>query len=137
MKTRTLLLLSLGCALAILGAGLGLFWQLGGTSAVTPAVPVGESVSVGDLDVTVLGATSSDGRIEVTAEIGGVDDSIITDGIIVIAAGTTYPVVNNDCDPATVALRVCSLMFAVPESDQVVMSIRRGEEQVRWALSLD
>lgn len=137
VKTRTLLLLSLGCALAILGAGIGLLWQLGGDQSVSPVHTVGETVTVGDLDVTVLKVDASGGQIEVTAEIGGTDDRTVTDGIILIVAGAPHTVVNDDCNPATSAKRVCALVFAASASDQVVMSIRRGEEQARWALSPD
>ena len=56
MKTRTLLLLSVGVGLVILLAGGVLLLQLANETAAVEPADVGELVRVGDVDVTVLAA---------------------------------------------------------------------------------
>jgi len=60
MKTRTLLLLSVGVGLMILLAGGVLLLQLATESAAVEPADLGESVRVGDVDITVFGGDESD-----------------------------------------------------------------------------
>ena len=78
MKTRTLLLLSVGVGLAILLAGGVFLFQLSTESAAVEPALIGEPVSVGDVELTVLDKTESAALLAIDVEIGGVDD---TDGI--------------------------------------------------------
>ncbi|MEC8486290.1 MAG: hypothetical protein VXY65_04440, partial [Actinomycetota bacterium] len=57
MKTRTLLLLSLGCAIVILAAGIGLFVRLGTNDVTAAPSEFGDRVEVGDLQVVVSSAS--------------------------------------------------------------------------------
>ncbi|NBT28728.1 MAG: hypothetical protein EBT18_04445, partial [Gammaproteobacteria bacterium] len=66
MKTRTLLLLSLACAVAILGAGVGLMWRLGGSTDAEPTAPIGQMVTVGDLEIQVSSATLTPVTLSIT-----------------------------------------------------------------------
>ena len=75
MKTRTLLLLSVGVGLMILLAGGVLLLQLANESAAVEPAEVGESVEVGDVDVVVLGAQEG-ATFAVDVELGGVDDDL-------------------------------------------------------------
>ncbi len=67
MKTRTLLLLSVGTALMILMAGGVLLFQLSGQEVASQATPFGEEATVGDARVTVLDTEllrRHDGRLD-------------------------------------------------------------------------
>ncbi|NCW48099.1 MAG: hypothetical protein EBV88_01290 [Actinobacteria bacterium] len=63
MRTRTLLLLSLGCLIAISAAGVAFLIRLAGDEGPEPARSVGVAESVGDLSVTVLDASEVDGSL--------------------------------------------------------------------------
>ena len=76
MKTRTLLLLSVGVGLMILLAGGVLLLQLSNDSAAVEPAEVGDAVQVGDVDIVVLGAQDAGGIFSVDVELGGVDDDI-------------------------------------------------------------
>ena len=69
MKTRTLLLLALGCGLAILLAGGVLLVQLAGQDDPEPPVALGVEVSVGDMRVTVLSAAEQSETQTLTVEL--------------------------------------------------------------------
>jgi hypothetical protein len=138
MKTRTLLLLSVGVGLMILLAGGVLLLQLSTESAAVEPADVGESVQVGDVDVVVLGA-QDDGRIfSVDVELGGVDDDISS---FSLATGDRRldPLtaeVGGRCVGMTVAEQRCRIEFDVSASDASnrVLVLRRGDEQRNWVL---
>lgn len=141
MKTRTLLVLSVVTALAILVAGGVLLLQLSsGTSAVETS-RLGEDVRVGDAHVVVHGATQDDaGVLAVDVEIGGVDDG---DGIaafrLFTGDRTLAPLAGSPADRCvgiTIAPQRCAIVFDVSsaESSSRVLVVRRGDEQRRWDL---
>ena len=74
MKTRTLLLLSVGTALMILVAGGVLLFQLSSQDATTEATPLGTAVQVGDAEITVFDSSVEGSLLRVDVEIGGVVD---------------------------------------------------------------
>ena len=84
MKTRTLLLLSVGTALAILLAGGVLLFQLSNEQNTVDAIRIGSEVRVGDVsivvhDVSVVealggGQTPDMKTLGVDVTIGGIDD---------------------------------------------------------------
>jgi hypothetical protein len=141
MKTRTLLLLSVGTALAILVAGGVFLLQLTNQDEPAAVASVGETVSVGDATVTVLDVDEAEGVLAVGLEIGGVDD---VDGV------DTFRLVTGDqrlaplsagaegrCVAITVAPRVCRLDFDVSavETSSRVLVMRRGDQQTNWRLT--
>ena len=80
MRTRTLLLLSVSCGLAILLAGLFLLLRIDRTGPTAERLAIGDTARAGDLRVTVLAADESDGFMRVAVRIGGVvDDSVADD----------------------------------------------------------
>lgn len=141
MRTRTLLLLSVGTALTILLAG-GIFLvQLAAQDDEVPVVDVGEATSVGDAEVVVLAAEESDGVLAVDVEIGGVDDS---DGIdsfrLVTGDKRLEPIAapaEGRCGAIVVEVVRCRVDFDVSavESPSRVLVMRRGDQQVNWRLS--
>lgn len=140
MKTRTLLLLSVGTALMILLAGGALLFQLSSQESSTAATPFGETVRTGDAEVTVLGADQSGDTLTVSIEIGGVDDA---DGIdsfrLVTGDRRLAPLARSGedrCGGITTETRRCLVEFDVGASDgsSRVLVMRRGEDQSTWRL---
>lgn len=138
MKTRTLLLLSVGVALMILLAGGVLLLQLANESAAVEPAEVGESVGVGDVEVTVFGAEDSGTVFSVDVEVGGVDDDIDS---FSLATGDNRlePVsaaADGRCTEITVAEQRCRIEFDVSASDgsNRVLVLRRGDDQRNWVL---
>lgn len=141
MKTRTLLLLSVGTALMILLAGGVLLFQLSGQETTSRATPFGEEAAVGDARVTVLDTELSGETLIVSMEIGGVDD---VDGIdsfrLVTGDRQLAPLAmagGDRCDGITEESTRCRVEFDVGEADGTsrVLIMRRGEEQTTWRLA--
>ena len=141
MKTRTLLLLALACGLAIMLAGAVFLFQLAGQDDVSEAIPIGESVQVGDLTIEVEAADESDGVLSVGIRVGGVDDPDGAAGFRLIASGRPIAPTDTDapdaCAATTVDESVCVVRFDVSTADgsSRVLFYERGEEQARWVLS--
>lgn len=136
MKTRTLLLLSLACGIAILVAGGLALWRLS-NAETTPPVALGDVAMVGDMSVIVTDSVEEGRALAVSLEMGGIDDPQPTDGFRLIASGRQLPVADTTCAPATVEVRSCTLSFDLSEIDGVsrVLVYRRGEDQARWVLA--
>lgn len=139
MKTRTLLLLSVGTALAILLAGGVLLFQLsGGPSTVEPSV-VGERVAVGDLDIVVEGSSETADFFSVDVRLGGVDDGV--DSIrLVTGDGRLEPVVipaDGRCTRIERTEQSCRLDFGLDgvSSSNRTLVVRRGDDQATWDLA--
>lgn len=140
MKTRTLLLLSVVMALAILMAGGVLLVQLANEQSAVEPTPLGEATDVGDVTVTVFSAGDDGPLHAVSIEIGGVDD---IDGI------ESFRLVTGDqnltpeaaplagrCTEISVAVQQCRLEFDVSEveSSSRFLVMRRGDQQRNWLL---
>lgn len=141
MRTRTLLLLSVGTALLILVAGGVLLFQLSNQETTTVATPIGEQVAVGDASITVVDVDETGGLLRVIIEIGGVDDP---DGIdnfrLVTGDRRLAPLAapeDGRCGALTVEPQQCAIDFDVSASAGTsrVLVARRGEEQATWRLS--
>jgi hypothetical protein len=142
MRTRTLLLLSVATALAILLAGGVLLIQLAGQQEALEASAIGETVRVGDAAVTVHGARADGDRYLVDVELGGVDDLDGTDGFRLVTGGdgparTLAPLTAPEpgrCTAITVEPQRCVLEFDVSraETDSRVLVLDRGEDRATW-----
>ena len=137
MKTRTLLLLALGCGLAILLAGGVLLVMLAGQDDPRPPVAIGVDSEIGDLHVTVLSAAAQSEAQTLTVELqlGGVNDPDAAAGFELIASGRPIPPSDaSTCVMATEEPRRCTLVFDVSTADgeSRVLRYRRGDEQARW-----
>jgi hypothetical protein len=139
MKTRTLLLLSVGVGLMILLAGGVLLLQLSTESAAVEPAAVGEVVRVGDVDVTVFGFDEADLVFAVDAEIGGVDDDLSS---FSLATGDDRlePLVTagpGRCVAITEDERRCLIEFDVSDAagSNRVLVLRRGDDQRNWLLA--
>jgi hypothetical protein len=137
MKTRTLLLLSVGVGLMILLAGGVLLLQLANESAAVEPAEIGEAVEVGDVDVVVFGAAEG-ATFAVDVELGGVDDDL---SAFSLATGDRrlQPLTTDAdgrCTEITVAEQRCRIEFDVSAADgsNRVLVLRRGDEQRNWVL---
>lgn len=138
MKTRTLLLLSVGVGLMILLAGGVLLLQLSSESAAVEPAELGDTVRVGDVDVTVFGALESSTLFAVDVEVGGVGDDIDSFSLATGDKRLEPVAANSDgrCTEITVADQRCRIEFDVTASDgsNRVLVLRRGDDQRNWVL---
>lgn len=139
MKTRTLLLLSVGVGLAILLAG-GLFlFQLSSENPAVEPAAIGESVSVGDVDLTVLDTTEGAALLSIDVDLGGVDDSVDSFRLITGDRRLEPLTAPSDgrCIEITVEAQRCRIEFDISGADgsSRVLVLRRGDEQRNWVLS--
>ena len=141
MKTRTLLLLAVGTALMILLAGGVLAVQLSGQERAAAPNGIGDLVTVGDVQVTVLAVEDLGNLLSVSVELGGIDDA---DGIdsfrLVTGDQRLSPVAapaDGRCATLTLSLQRCRIDFdtASTEGSTRIMVLRRGEDQATWRLS--
>ena len=139
MKTRTLLLLSVGVALAILLAGGVFLFQLSNETAAVEPAEIGETVTVGDVDVRVLGFDETAALLGVDVEVGGVDDDV--DSFVLVTGDRRLEPLTASaprrCDGITESTQQCRLEFDVSAADgsSRVLVLRRGDDQRNWVLS--
>ncbi len=140
MKTRTLLLLSVGTALMILLAGGALLFQLSNQESTTEATSLGSATTIGDVDVTVVSADVDGERLVVSVEIGGVNDNDGIDSFRLVTGDQRLEAIaaraDGRCDSISVAARACTIEFDISASEGTsrVLVLRRGEEQATWRL---
>ncbi|MGA0218856.1 MAG: hypothetical protein ACO3LO_09245, partial [Ilumatobacteraceae bacterium] len=111
MKTRTLLLLSLGCAVAILGAGIGLVFRLGASGETSAPVEFGVRAEVGDLSVVVLDAERIGTQQHIELSLSGVDDDAVSDSFVVISGGEQIEAEANACASSAELTQFCEVEF--------------------------
>jgi hypothetical protein len=138
VKTRTLLLLAVGCGLAILVAGVVFLLQLAAEDEPV-FLGVGGSALVGDLTVTVDGYDETPDAAVVTVTMSGVDDP---DGIdsfhLTVPQNRLSPSGDavDGCRELTVAEQTCTLTFALADvaGGSRVFEVERGDSQALWEL---
>jgi hypothetical protein len=140
MKTRTLLLLAVGCGIAILVAGMFVLLRLDHQSTSAP-LGIGQQGVAGDARVTVEGARVVDGDLLVTVQLGGVDDPTGVKGFSLIAPNRRVPAGPDQnradrCHGFTVASHTCVLSFPTAGLEGTVRQLvfERATEKVRWNL---
>ncbi|CAN5721230.1 hypothetical protein BH18ACT2_BH18ACT2_17640 [soil metagenome] len=142
MRTRTLLVLAVGCGLIILVAGVVQLLRLAGQEDSVRAVAVGVPATIGDLTITVEGFEEDAGQALVVLELGGIDDGDGADDFRLVVPGSSLPstaIADAElpaCVATTIEAQRCVLTFdvnAVDGSSRVLL-YRRGDERVRWDL---
>lgn len=138
MKTRTLLLLAVGCGLAILAAGVVFLLQLAGESD-PELLGVGDTAKVGDLVVGVVAYDESATAAVVTVRLAGVDDADGVDSFhLVVPEHRLSPSGSaaDACEELTVAEQTCTLTFALDDvaGGSRVLLAERGDDTARWEL---
>lgn len=123
--------------MAILLAGAVLLLQISDADPASPPVSFGQTVMVGDMEVTVQSAVSQGSTLEIAVVLAGVDDPDPSSDFGLVAGGRSYAVSTTDCDPSEVAGRACTLVFDLStltvESAPVLVA-ERGESRTRWVL---
>lgn len=142
MKTRTLLLLSVGTALAILLAGGVLLVQLTRSESVSPPVPFGEVAQIGDVEVVVVDTRREGDVLRVDVRLGGLDDA---DGIdsfsLVVPERVLRPLppagVGDRCATIRIDVERCFIDFDVSSAagSSRILLLRRGDAQATWRLA--
>src|SRR6187549_2434032 len=124
MRTRTLLLLAIGCGLAILLAGGIWLFRLVDAPEATAPLRIGESGQAGDLVATVDSVHEQGGVVVVEMSLSGVDDPDVLDGFrLSVLEGLLQPESQRSnpselppCRAVTVEEHSCTLTFDVGES---------------------
>ena len=141
MKTRNLILLSIGCGLLILLAGGFKLFQVATDRTEVPVNVLGASALIGDMTVNVLAISTSADGIAVEIEMSGVpgdavvaDWRLLGDGKVLEPSGS---VANGACNSAMMVPVLgdtvrCTLRFAAVEAVQAVAYTRAGEQR-QWA----
>jgi hypothetical protein len=140
VRTRTLLLLAVGCGLAILLAGGFQLLRVANQDDPPRAAAIGEAVRVGDMQVVVEGVAERGGSVLVDIELGGVADPDGADAFrLVVPAGALEadPTAGNHCGATTSRTEPCTLAFRLADDagSTRVLLYQRGDERVRWDLS--
>jgi hypothetical protein len=148
MKTRTLLLLAVGTALAILLAGGVLLFQLSNDQNTVDTSDLGRVVEVGDASITVNDTVIADAGtaaagsqvLGVAVELGGVDDPDGLDSFRLVTGDRSLTPIaapsEGRCTAITVDVVSCRLDFDVSgtATSSRVLVMRRGDEQANWRL---
>jgi hypothetical protein len=140
VRTRTLLLLAVGCGLAILVAGVVQLLRIANQDEAAAVVPIGRAVRIGDMRVTVDAVTERPGSVLVDVEIGGVDDADGSGAFRLNVSGQLHEPdasAGNHCGATTVQVQPCTLAFrlAADAGSSRVLLYQRGDERVRWDLA--
>lgn len=142
MKTRTLLLLSVGCGLLILLAGGVKLLQVATDRTEVPVLAVGDTEQIGDMTVQVVDITAAGSGTLVEITMTGVpgepvidDWRLLGDGKVFTASGASGE--SRFCGSSTRvpegdAVVRCTLRFAAVETVQAVAYTRAGEQR-QWA----
>lgn len=142
MKTRTLLLLSVGVGLLILLAGGVKLLQVATDRTEVPVLDLGASALIGDMTVAVTAVSQDADGTLVEISMSGVageavieDWRLLGDGSVIEATGASGE--DRFCTSRTrvpedgSAVR-CTLRFAAVETVQAVAYTRAGEQR-QWA----
>jgi len=141
VKTRTLLLLSVGCGLLIVLAGGIKLFQVASDRTDVPVLELGDEALIGDMSVMVSTIEGTSSGVEVAVEMSGVSGAAVLEGWSLLGDGElsepTAAVFEGACDATTVVpdggveIR-CTLRFPAVEAAQYV-AYQRGGELRRWA----
>jgi hypothetical protein len=140
MKTRTLLLLSVGCGLLILLAGGFKLFQVATDRTEAEVLVIGTSATIGDMTVTVSSIEVTPDGLAVSVKMFGVagepvieDWRLLGDGRVLEPSRT---VATGVCDASSVvppenAPVFCILRFPLVKTVQAVAYTRAGEQR-QW-----
>ena len=137
MRTRTLLLLAIGCGLAILLAGGIQLLRVGGQQQSAKVLSVGQPGKAGDVTVELVSSSVDESEVVAVVRIGGIDDPNGLDGFTLVGPGKVLSVTASNCEGITPTTVDCSLTFATSEmvgtSRQLIF--HRADDQLRWVLA--
>ncbi len=137
MRTRTLLLLAIGCGLAILVAGVIQLLRVGDQQQTAKLLAVGEPGKAGDVTVELVSSSVQTSELVAVVRVGGIDDPDGLDGFNLVGPGKVLAVTSSTCEGIAVGVVDCALTFATSgmEGTSRQLIFRRADEQLRWVLA--
>ena len=137
MRTRTLLLLAIGCGLVILLAGGVQLLRVGGQQNTAKLLADGESGKAGDVTVELVSSSIQPSKLVAVVRVGGTDDIHGFDGFSLVGPGKVLAVTSSTCGGIAVAVADCMLTFATSDMKGTARQLifRRADGQLRWVLA--
>ena len=139
MSTRKLILWALICGVVILVAGTAKLFQTSQKPVEVQLLALGDSVTLGDMTVSVTALRDTADRTLVDVSMVGVAEAQAMDGWKMLAAGeVSDPVLlpvglGTECTLTKLAETLnCTVAFPVSEGTRTVAYIRAGEQR-QWA----
>ncbi len=139
MSTRKLILWALICGVVILIAGTAKLFQTSQKPVEVQLLALGDSVTLGDMTVSVTALRDTADRTLVDVTLVGVAEAQAMDGWKMLAAGeVSDPVMlpvgaGTECTLTKLAETLtCTVAFPVSEGTRTVAYIRAGEQR-QWA----
>ena len=139
MSTRKLILWALICGVVILIAGTAKLFQTSQKPVEVQLLALGDSVTLGDMTVSVTALRDTTDRTLVDVTMVGVAEAQAMDGWKMLASGkVSDPVLlpvgeGTECTLTQLEKTlVCTVAFPVSEGTRTVAYIRAGEQR-QWA----
>jgi hypothetical protein len=139
MSTRKLILWALVCGVLILAAGTAKLFQTSQKPVEVQLLELGESVTLGDMTVSVTALRDTADRTLVDVTMVGVAEAQAMDGWKMLASGeVSDPVMlpvgaGTECTLTKLAETLtCTVAFPVTEGTRTVAYVRAGEQR-QWA----
>ena len=139
MSTRKLILWALICGVVILFAGTAKLFQTSQKPVEVQLLALGDSVTLGDMTVSVTALRDIDDRTLVDVTMVGVAEAQAMDGWKMLASGeVSDPVMlpvgaGTECTLTKLAETLtCTVAFPVSEGTRTIAYIRAGEQR-QWA----
>ena len=139
MSTRKLILWALICGVVILIAGTAKLFQTSQKPVEVQLLALGDSVTLGDMTVSVTALRDTADRTLVDVTMVGVAEAQAMDGWKMLAAGeVSDPVMlpvgaGTECTLTKLAETLtCTIAFPVSEGTRTVAYVRSGEQR-QWA----
>ena len=139
MSTRKLILWALICGVVILIAGTAKLFQTSQKPVEVQLLDLGDSVTLGDMTVSVTALRDTADRTLVDVTMVGVAEAQAMDGWKMLASGqVSDPVMlpvgaGTECTLTKIAETLtCTVAFPVSEGTRTVAYIRAGEQR-QWA----
>ena len=138
MSTRKLILWALVCGVLILAAGTAKLFQTSQKPVEVQLLELGESVTLGDMTVSVTALRDTADRTLVDVTMVGVAEAQAMDGWKMLASGeVSDPVMlpvgaGTECTLTKLAETLtCTVAFPVTEGTRTVAYVRAGEQR-QW-----
>ncbi len=137
MRTRTLLLLAIGCGLVILLAGGIQLLRVGGQQETSTLLDTGEPGKAGDVTVELVSSSIEASELVAVVRVSGTDDPDGLDGFTLVGPGKVVAVTSSTCDGIAIAAIDCTLRFTTSDLQGTARQLifHRADDQLRWVLA--
>lgn len=137
MRTRTLLLLAIGCGLLILLAGGIQLLRVGGQQPTAKLLVTGQPGTAGDVSVELVSSSIGAANLVAVVRVGGTDDPEGLNGFKLVGPGKALSVTTSDCRGISVDPNDCTLTFATAgmQGTYRQLNFERADQQLRWVLA--